>query len=79
MSRSIISHSAFAACAATMASLGAMQSIVAANKTFDSQVDTIWQMALASFSANNDSIVLPLDYAKLLSPEAIEELKARLR
>lgn len=62
-----------------MASLPADQKVVAANKTIDPQVDTIWQMALASFSANNESIVLPLEYGKLLSPETIEELKARLR
>jgi hypothetical protein len=44
----------------------------------DHQVDTIWQMAQASFSANGESIVLPLEYEKLLSQNTIEELKARL-
>jgi hypothetical protein len=52
---------------------------IVTNKSVGSQVDTIWQMALASFSANNESIVLPLDYAKTLDPKAIEELKVRLR
>ena len=55
------------------------QNVVTADKPLDSQVDTIWQMALASFSANNESIVLPIEYEKLLSLETIEELKARLR
>jgi hypothetical protein len=55
------------------------QTIIATKNPVDPQVDTIWQMALASFAANNESIVLPLDYAKLLSPEVIEELKVRLR
>jgi hypothetical protein len=52
---------------------------IVTNKSVGSQVDTIWQMALASFSANNESIVLPLDYAKLLAPKVIEELKVLLR
>jgi len=52
---------------------------IVTNKPVGSQVDTIWQMALASLSANDESIVLPLDYAKLLAPKVIEELKVRLR
>lgn len=62
-----------------MAYLQAEQTCVAADKPLDQQVETIWQMALASFSANKESIVLPLEYEKLLSHDTIEELKARLR
>jgi len=65
-----------------MASLQAVQADqagLAAGKPLDIQVDTIWQMALASFSANKECIVLPLEYENLLSAATIEELKARLR
>ena len=62
-----------------MAASQADQTGVLAGKPIDHQVETIWQMALASFSANKDSIVLPLEYEKLLSHDTIEELKARLR
>lgn len=65
-----------------MTTPGATQSgldSVADANPLDQQVDTIWQMAQASFSANGESIVLPLEYETLLSQNSIEELKSRLR
>lgn len=64
---------------ASAQAVSAGPSASAADKPLDDQVEIIWQMAVASFSANNESIVLPLEYENLLSPATIEELKARLR
>jgi hypothetical protein len=74
-----VTRTSSAVFAAAMVSLPVGQTAIAAAKPFDHQVETIWQMALASFSANKDAIVLPLEYEKMLSDETIEELKARLR
>jgi hypothetical protein len=64
---------------ASLQAVTANQGGITTDKHADPLVDTIWQMALASFAANNDQIVLPLQYAKSLSAGVVEELKARLR